>query len=615
MTLRGKLLLAQLPLVGALAVAVIVSVRVTGALGRRSEAVLLSGYRDVLASERVDRALADLDRAAAGVALGRRMGDAQAAAREASARVVSALSALRPAAGRAGAAAAAARREAAFAVYAALVDRLFATADPEAARRLYAERLGPQLFAVEAAGRQVLEIEEDAVVERSEAARRAARRAGVILLFATWLALFAGLAASAVVTARLLRPLGALARASRRAGEGEATARVEVTGDDEVAALARAFNQMADKLREYRESTLGELLLAEGAAQAAIDALPDPVVVFDAARGVLEANEAAARLLRIELRGDLQPLAQAEPAVRDALDRLAAHVLTGKGAWQPERLQDALAVGTPEGTRFFLPRATPVHREGQIRGAAIVLSDVTPLRRFDELTGSLVTTVAREMKTPLTSVRLALHLCLEEAAGPLNARQSDLLYAARGDCEKIQTMVDDLLDLSHLQAGSAPLSLTAMPAADLLARALDAGQAVAGEAGVVLAIDDAAEGASVRVDPERIRLVFDNLVENAVAHSPRGGTVTLRARPAPGAVRFEVADQGPGVPAEYRERVFEKFFRVPGASGQGAGLGLYVAREVVLAHGGAIGVASEEGRGATFWFTLASAGAEKSVGP
>src|SRR5262249_4192078 len=110
----------------------------------------------------------------------------------------------------------------------------------------------------------------------------------------------------------------------------------------------------------------------------------------------------------------------------------------------------------------------------------------------------------------------------------------------------------------------------------------------------------------VLADPERVALVLSNLVSNAVRHTPAGGQITLRARPTNGWVRFEVSDTGAGIAAEYQTHLFEKFFRVPGTSADGAGLGLFIAKEIVEGHGGEIGVKSEEGRGSTFWFTLPS---------
>jgi two-component system, NtrC family, sensor histidine kinase KinB len=113
-------------------------------------------------------------------------------------------------------------------------------------------------------------------------------------------------------------------------------------------------------------------------------------------------------------------------------------------------------------------------------------------------------------------------------------------------------------------------------------------------------------------DPDRLELVFTNLIANAIRYAPRGSRMVVRARsagategePQPHHVRFEVADQGPGIPEQHQAGLFEKFFRVPGSLPGGSGLGLYIARGLVQAHGGAIGVDSQPGQGATFWFTI-----------
>ncbi|MHB8419741.1 MAG: HAMP domain-containing sensor histidine kinase [Myxococcales bacterium] len=606
MNLRQKLLLALLPMVATLVAIGTISVHTARLLGRSSQSILEDNYRSVLAAERMQAALDGMEDAAVFLALGERERGLRRA-RESRPRFEAELDAQQHNITEVGEAEATRELADGWRQYLELFNRLLGTADLADVRRSYLGTLEPEAETVRAAAAQVLAINEDAMVRKSEAAHREMQRADELLLFATALALLLGVVASGAFTARLLRPLSVLTQAVRRLGDGDLQARAVVRGNDEVAQLARDFNVMADRLRQYRESSLGELLLAQGASQAAIDSLADAVVIFDTEGGVLSTNEAAARLLRIELRGDLQPLAQADPVIREVLDRLRTHVLTGKGAYQPKGLEEAIRLDTPEGLRYLLPRATPVHAEGQLHGAAVVLQDVTRLQRFDELTNNLVATVAHELRTPLTSLRMAIHLCLELAAGPLTEKQQDLLFAAREDCERLQGMVDDLLDLSRLQAGREALSFEAVSARTLVEEARDRYQGLAAEGELALVAEDLTGDRAVQVDPERIKLVFANLVANAIRHSPRGGTATVRARPLDQAVRFEVSDQGLGVPAEYQQRVFEKFFRAPGATGPGAGLGLYIAREIVLAHGGEIGVTSEAGKGSTFWFTLAAA--------
>jgi signal transduction histidine kinase len=280
-------------------------------------------------------------------------------------------------------------------------------------------------------------------------------------------------------------------------------------------------------------------------------------------------------------------------------------VLQGKGSWAPRRFDETVAVPRPDGERAFLPRGEPVYEEGGgVVAAAVVLQDVTRLRRFDEMRSDLVSTVAHQFRTPLTSLRMAVHLCLEGVAGPLTEKQADLLAAAREESERLQTMVDELLDLAQLQGGKVELDREPIGADRLLREAHRTMRPAAEERGLVLELDPTVPGDAVEADPERVQLVFANLLENAIRHSPQGGRVRMGAAPTNGFVRFEVADQGPGVPPEQRARIFEKFVRLQGALPGGAGIGLSIARDVVRAHGGEIGVEGEPGSGATFWFTL-----------
>jgi len=394
----------------------------------------------------------------------------------------------------------------------------------------------------------------------------------------------------------------------RRIGEGDLDARARLRGEDEIAQVGRELDVMADKLRDYRSSSLGELLQAQQSSQAAIDSLPDPVLVLSVDGRVLNVNQAAETLLMISAGAD--PLSRMPPDVRAAVENVLAHVSGGKGPYAPRGLEEAVRMRADGGDRALLPRATPLYSEsGGVIGATIVLQDVTRLLRFDELKNDLVATVAHEFRTPLTSLRMAIHVLLEGLVGTLNDRQAEMLQAARDDCERLQGIVEDLLDLSRIQAGKVEVSLTPLPAKSIVDAAVAGKVDAAQDAGVRIEETLGEPVLPVLVDSERVGLVFDNLIGNAIRHSPNGGRIDVRAVPDGQRVRFEVQDQGPGIAPEYRQRIFEKFFRVPGTKGEGVGLGLYISREIVLAHGGDMGVESEPGRGSRFWFTLRVPGA------
>ena len=243
-----------------------------------------------------------------------------------------------------------------------------------------------------------------------------------------------------------------------------------------------------------------------------------------------------------------------------------------------------------------------------------MLLDVTRLRRFEELKNDLVATVAHEFRTPLTSLRMAVHLCTEQVAGPLTEKQAELLQAAREDCDRLQAMVDDLLDLSRIESGRVELFPLPTAVSSLIESAVEKHKADADAAGLKLSADFPLPEIRVLADHERIGHVFSNLIGNALRYTPKDGSIKLGAQSSNGAMRFTVTDTGKGLPREYQERIFEKFFRVPDEGPKGSGLGLYIAREIVRSHGGDIGVESEPGKGSAFWFTLPAADKPASKG-
>ncbi len=617
MSLRAKLILAQSPLAVALLLLGLVSGSVTRRLGAQARLILADNYRSVLAAERMKSALETLNAdelvllaghaegVSADLAASRATFDRELAAQEANITEPGEREATRD------------LRQAWTEVQRGLDQ--FMAADGPARDDLYFARLRPEFRRADARAEQILAINQDAMVHKVDRADRRAERFEQLVILAIVLALGGGLFFSTWLIARTLRPLGVVAAAVRRFGENDLKARAQVRGTDEIAAVAGEFNKMADRLERYRQSSLGELLQAEQAAQSAIDSLPDPVLLLDAQGGVHGANSAATRLLGID--PDVTPAdvyGRAHPGVRAVVDRLRAHVLGGRGSYVPKGFEEAIRLAdTPDGEKILLPRAMPIYGErGEVAGATIVLQDATRLFRFDELKNNLVATVAHELRTPLTSLRMALHLCTEGAVGALTARQADLMFAARDDCERLQIIVDELLNLSRIESGQIELRRRRLNPEALVGAALEVHQSAAEQAGVSLVAEVPPSLPEVFVDPDRLQLVFSNLLSNALRFAPRDSRITVRARveqapevrdhrvAAPEELRFEVVDTGPGIAKEHQVGLFEKFFRVPGSPAGGSGLGLFIARGLVQAHGGRIGVDSVPGRETTFWFTV-----------
>ncbi|HLJ11261.1 MAG TPA: ATP-binding protein [Planctomycetaceae bacterium] len=437
------------------------------------------------------------------------------------------------------------------------------------------------------------------------------------------LAWFAGGMAVAIVfacilawhtVASILRPIQAMTSAAKQISADNPNQVVPYVGRDELGQLAQAFNTMAHHLRDYRESQSARLLRAQQTIQATIDSFPDPVLVIDFEGYVETANPAARRLLGVVPKQKDQAVAAIwHPP--EPLRQPLSEALKGERDFLPEGFERAILFGSNGHERVMLPRILTIRDPyGSALGAAVLLQDVTRLRLLDQVKSNLVATAGHELKTPLTSVRLALHLLLEENLGPLTPKQVELLLDARENSERLLTVVNNLLDLARLEQGARQLETRPESPASLLQATADAIRPQAEDKGIEILVSVSPGLPAVAVDASRLGLALRNLLDNALEYTDRGGRITLAAGADAEGVVLSVADTGIGIPGEQLVHVFDKFFRVPGQSrGAGTGLGLAIVHEIVAAHGGAVSCESRPGAGTVFRLRLPKA-AERAAG-
>lgn len=398
---------------------------------------------------------------------------------------------------------------------------------------------------------------------------------------------------------QIFTPLKALESAVRQIGEGELDQMVPVTSDNEVGRLSLSFNQMAGQLRTTRKGTTEKLMRLHRTMQATLASFPNPFFVLGKDRTIELRNPAADKLaVKLFLEGQ----AKLPPVIYEHIDK----VLTTRQNYLPNNLKDALTVHIDNVEKFFLPRVLLLFDEqGNTFGVAVVLEDVTNQRLLDDVKTNLLSTVSHELKTPLTSVRMALHLLLENAIGPLNPNQFDLLTTAKEDSERLLRTLNNLLDLTRLEEATPQLDLVEFTVREFVESITEDYADILSAQGITLVTDLGPSLPGIRVDREKTGHIFSNYLTNAGKHSLEGSTVTIRAQSVlDDQVRISVIDEGTGISREDQERVFEKFFRVPGQTRTGAGLGLSIAREIALLHGGSVGVISEPGKGSEFYLDL-----------
>ncbi len=438
------------------------------------------------------------------------------------------------------------------------------------------------------------------------------------------LSLLLGVTAAAWLARSVLLPIQQLTASARAIRSGQFDGRLEEGRADEFGQLTEAFNRMAESLAEYRRSSLGELLASKATLQSTLNALPDAVLLFGPGGGLVDKNPHGERLLT----GLGCPDAQAlnELALPDSFRESVEVALAGTPQRpRPLDFQQTMRVHLDGTQRSLMMTAIPV-RGWEIEpgprtsgfGAVVVFDDVTEFAKLDELRSELIGVASHELKSPLTTLRMNL-LMLRETVDRLDAHQRELLDTANSGCDELELTIEELLDVTRVEAGQLRLNLDQIDLRTIVMTAQEAFRTRFEDARVKLIVLAPPDPVLVRGDAKRLANVLANLLANALKYAPSGSDVRMEVGAGQASetsdAEVSVTDRGPGIPPKYHQRVFEKFFRVEHATmaadrpelrlAGGTGIGLYLCREIIRAHGGQIACqAVDDQQGTRITFTL-----------
>jgi NtrC-family two-component system sensor histidine kinase KinB len=238
----------------------------------------------------------------------------------------------------------------------------------------------------------------------------------------------------------------------------------------------------------------------------------------------------------------------------------------------------------------------------------ILLKNITPFKELDLAKTNFIATISHELKTPIASLQMGAKLLQDPRVGPLNDEQSRIVHTVNDETQRLMKITGELLDMAQVETGNIKLNLTTVRANDLIEQACEAVKFQAEQRHIKLHLDIPDKPASVQADKDKTIWVLINFLTNAIRHSPENGEVFIRYFDEGERVIFTVKDSGMGIEPKHLEKIFDRFYRVPGSDPKkGTGLGLSICKEFIEAQRGTVSVHSEMGRGSEFSFTLLQA--------
>jgi signal transduction histidine kinase len=238
-------------------------------------------------------------------------------------------------------------------------------------------------------------------------------------------------------------------------------------------------------------------------------------------------------------------------------------------------------------------------------GHVIVLKNITPFKELDFAKTNFIATVSHELKTPISSIKMSLQLLENQNTGLVNPEQQQLIESIKDDSNRLLKITGELLNMSQVETGNIQLNIQQAKPAQILDYALEAVKVQADQKQIALKVDQEENLPDVKADTEKTAWVLINFLTNAIRYSQQSGQIHIGIKQHENGIQFSVKDEGKGIDSRYKDKIFNRYFQVPGSAKTGTGLGLAISKEFIEAQGGTIGVKSEIGMGSTFFFELA----------
>lgn len=410
----------------------------------------------------------------------------------------------------------------------------------------------------------------------------------------------------------IANPIKELTNSIKQIASKNYSERVHFESHGEFGELARSFNTMAKKLEEYSNSTLAKLMMEKKRIETLINNMSEPVIGLDEHYNVLFMNNIALEIAGLQkekvIGNSVADIAQQN----DLVKMLTQGVISTNENGKKIRSGPVKIYAHGKESHFekeIIPiKITPTgEQEEQHIGDVILLQNITTYKELDFAKTNFIATVSHELKTPISAIKMSLQLLGNSHVGKLNAEQVSLIESMDDDTNRLLKITGELLNMTQVESGSIQINVSPTKPGSIVNYAISATKAAAEQKQIKFEVNIPEKIPDVLADSEKTAWVLTNLLSNAVRYSYEHSSISIQVSDINGKVRFSVTDTGQGISPQYIEKIFDRYFRIPGTKKEGTGLGLSISKEFIEAQGGALTVESDFGAGSIFSFDLKKA--------
>lgn len=457
---------------------------------------------------------------------------------------------------------------------------------------------------------EIMRLNMEAIQRKSDVAKQTAASATIWVAITGTLCFLIAFTLLVNLPGNIANPIRTLTDSIKRIAANDYSQRVYFEDHSEFGELARSFNTMAEKLEEYNNSNLSQLLFEKKRIETLINNMHDPVIGLDENKKILFANDEALKVTGLKPGQLIGQQAQDVSLMNDLLRSLVKDMVLAEDTGNSNKKQP-IKIFADNKESYFEKEVIDIaivptgEKEKRQIGHVIVLKNITPFKELDFAKTNFIATISHELKTPISSIKMSLQLLENQHTGTINEEQKQLIDSIKEDSRRLLKITGELLNLSQVETGNIQLNIQKSTPYEILHYATEAVKIQATQKKINIDTDVQESLPDVKADTEKTAWVLINFLTNAINYSPEQSRIIIRINQTDSWVNFSVTDQGKGIEKRYKDKIFDKYFQIPGSNKSGTGLGLAISKEFIEAQNGSIGVESEIGMGSTFYFNLA----------